>query len=88
MRHHQDISCRMLTELASGYDDADVKVATLAAVTLHVAGCTGCRSYLAQLRATSEILRRTSNEPLDPRYREQLLAAFSRSRRSGCRVIV
>ncbi len=80
MPHHQDISCRMLTELAPGYSDADLNVAAAAAVRDHVACCAGCRSYLAQLHTTRKILSRMSNEPLDPRYRERLFAAFLRSR--------
>ncbi|GLP81371.1 anti-sigma factor family protein [Mycobacterium antarcticum] len=79
MRRHHDISCRAVTELASAYGDTELNVAMATAVSDHVACCAGCRNYLAQVHATRTILRRMGHEPLEPRYRERLFAAFHRS---------
>jgi anti-sigma factor RsiW len=80
MTDRRDMSCQALTELAPAYGDADLNATATAAVRDHLAGCAGCRSYLAQLRATRKILRTMGDESLEPRYRERLFAAFHRSR--------
>jgi anti-sigma factor RsiW len=43
---------------------------------LHIAGCAGCREYLAQMRATSSLVTRLADEPVPPELERQLVQAF------------
>ncbi|GHH72360.1 hypothetical protein GCM10017673_27310 [Streptosporangium violaceochromogenes] len=74
-------SCGELVDLVTAYLENDLDDPTLRRLQEHLAGCEGCRRYLAQFRATVGALGALPPEPLAAPARERLLAAFRRRRR-------
>jgi anti-sigma factor RsiW len=49
----------------------------------HLRECSGCRTYLEQMRQTVQVLGRLSEESITPEAKERLLAAFRDWRRGS-----
>ena len=49
----------------------------------HLALCSGCRTYLEQMRQTIRALGRLAEESIEPEAKQQLLAAFRDWRRGA-----
>lgn len=69
-------SCGELVELVTAYLENDLDDPTLRRLQEHLAGCEGCRRYLAQFRATVDALGALPPEPPPAPMRERLLSAF------------
>jgi len=70
------LDCRGLVELLTAYLDGQLDPPTARRLAEHLARCGGCERYLDQVRVTVRALRDLPTEPLPPRRREMLLAAF------------
>lgn len=73
-----DLACIELVELLTDYLEGALPPDEVAAVERHLAGCAGCATYLAQMRAT---IRRLGSLPVDsisPATMDVLLSAFAR----------
>ncbi|HEX2086397.1 MAG TPA: zf-HC2 domain-containing protein [Solirubrobacteraceae bacterium] len=66
------MTCRELVELVTEYLEDALPVGQRARFEEHVGRCAGCRAYLAQMRATVELVGRLREEDVP----EDLLAAF------------
>jgi anti-sigma factor RsiW len=76
------MNCRQVVELMTDYIEGALSVRDRARFEDHIAGCDGCRAYLAQLQTTRQVLGRLADEPVPASVERDLLEAF-RSWRSA-----
>ena len=74
------VTCRKLTELATKRQEGDLPLLDRAGVRIHLAWCTRCRNYLAQLDLTVATVAATPAEPVSEDVHAQLMAQFRRRR--------
>ena len=70
------LTCRELVELVTDYLEDMLPAADRARFEAHLAGCSGCRHYLAQMNATIEVMGALTEENIPARGRDELLDAF------------
>jgi anti-sigma factor RsiW len=70
------MNCRQVVELMTDYLDGALSPGDRAKFEEHIAGCDGCRAYLAQLRMTREVVGRLADEPIPQSVEDELLKAF------------
>ena len=70
------MTCRQVVELMTDYLEGALSAVERARFEDHIAGCDGCRAYLAQLRTTRRVLGRLADEPVPAAVEKELLAAF------------
>jgi anti-sigma factor RsiW len=68
--------CRQVVELVTDYLDGTLSAADRAKFEEHIAGCDGCHAYLAQMRATREVVGRLADVSIPKAIEEELLRAF------------
>jgi anti-sigma factor RsiW len=78
-----DLRCQELVELVTEYLDGRLPKPEQARFEAHLALCSGCRTYLEQMRQTIRALGRLAEESIQPEARAQLLAAFRGWRRGA-----
>ena len=71
-----EITCREVVELVTDYFEGRLPLEDHRRFELHVCGCTGCRVYLAQMRAVVQVAGQLAEEVLPAGLREDLLCAF------------
>jgi len=79
------MNCRQVVELMTDYLEGALSAVERARFEDHIAGCDGCRAYLAQLQTARKIMGRLASladEPVPAAVERDLLAAF-RSWRSA-----
>jgi anti-sigma factor RsiW len=76
MAESAELTCAELVELVTEYLDDELPPIERRRFDEHLSVCTGCRNYLDQMRRTIDATGRLREEELDPRVREELLAAF------------
>ena len=72
----EQVVCREVLELITGYLDGALPADTLAAVEAHLSKCDGCTRMLAQFRRTIELTGMLTEEQLTDSQRSSLLDAF------------
>jgi anti-sigma factor RsiW len=72
----QPLACIELVELVTDYLEGALDRRTRRRFEAHIAGCEHCTAYLEQMRETIRITGRLREDALEPRAREELLAAF------------
>jgi anti-sigma factor RsiW len=75
------MNCRQVVELMTEYLEGTLSAADRARFEEHIAGCDGCRAYLAQMRMTRRLVGRLANEPVPEPIERELLEAFRNWRR-------
>jgi len=70
------MNCRQVVELMTDYLDGALSTEDRARFEEHIAGCDGCRAYLAQLRITREVVGRLAAESIPKAVEDDLLKAF------------
>lgn len=70
------MSCRQVVELMTDYLEGTLSAVERERFEQHIAGCDGCRAYLAQMRATGRIVGRLADEPIPEALERDLVAAF------------
>lgn len=70
------MTCRQVVELMTDYIDGALAAEDRARFEEHIAGCDGCRAYLAQLKATREVLGRLADESVPKTVENELVKAF------------
>ena len=68
--------CREVVELMTDYLEGALSAADRARFEEHIAGCDGCTAYLAQLRATREVIGRLADESIPKTVEDELVKAF------------
>lgn len=77
------MTCEELVELVTAYAEGTLSAEDRAAFDEHLALCPGCDRYLAQFRATIDLLGELPEESLSSPARERLLDAFAQWRRTS-----
>ena len=70
------MTCRQVVELMTDYLEGVLSQADRARFEQHLAGCDGCRAYLAQLRMTRTVVGRLASEPIPEAVQRDLMEAF------------
>ena len=70
------MTCRQVVELMTDYLEGALSATDRARFEEHIAGCDGCRAYLAQLATTSRVLRTLADEPIPPELEADLVKTF------------
>ena len=76
MTNETELTCRELIELVTDYLEGALSAQEQARFDRHLAKCTGCRNYLAQMRHTISSLGRLSEENITAQERDDLLGVF------------
>ena len=71
-----ELTCKELVELVTDYLEDRLPLPERTRFELHVCTCTGCRTYLAQMRALVRTTGRLAEEHLPLPARDELLAVF------------
>jgi anti-sigma factor RsiW len=72
----EQLSCRELVEVITGYIEGTMSASDRARFEAHLEICPYCVTYLEQMRETIETLGELSEESLTPKARDELLTAF------------
>ena len=75
-----DLACIQVVELVTEYLDGAMATAEARALEAHLETCPGCTEYLEQMRAIAGSLRPVTDDALPDGVRDDLLAAFRRTR--------
>ena len=70
------MTCHQVVELMTDYLDDALSAGDRARFEEHIAGCDGCRAYLAQLRTTREVVGRLAEESIPKTVEDELVKAF------------
>ena len=77
------LTCQELVEIVTAYLEESLPAADRARFDAHLAGCTGCRNYLEQMRRTIATLGKLSEETLPAGDRDTLLDLFRNWKQAG-----
>jgi predicted anti-sigma-YlaC factor YlaD len=72
------LTCQELVELVTDYLEGVLPPDERARFDIHVQGCSGCRSYLQQMKQTLSLTGRLREDELLPPARDELLHLFRR----------
>ena len=78
---NDDLPCQELVELVTEYLEDRLSPPERARFEAHLAICSGCRTYLEQMRQTIRAIGHISHEPITSRTRDEVLAIFRAWRR-------
>ncbi len=71
-----DMSCKELVELVTDYLEGALPPADLRRFELHIGKCDWCKLYIDQIRLTIKAAGKLTEDSIDPRAKEELLAVF------------
>jgi anti-sigma factor RsiW len=74
------MTCQELVDLVSDYLENRLPPEERARFESHLAECSGCRTYLEQMRQTLRALGRLTEAELSPEVRDRLLEVFRDTR--------
>jgi len=80
---YEDLSCQELVELVTDYLECALTPELHARFEAHIAHCSGCQAYLAQMRATIRTTGTLTRDSVSPDAERTLLEAFRGWRRSA-----
>jgi anti-sigma factor RsiW len=80
---NDDLPCQELVELVTDYLEGGLPEPERVRFEAHLALCSGCHTYLEQMRQTIRAVGRLPEESIEPRAKQQLLTAFRDWRRSS-----
>jgi anti-sigma factor RsiW len=72
----EQLSCRELVELVTDYLEGALPAEQRARFEAHLEPCRGCTAYVAQMRATIELVGRLTPEDISPEAEAALLGVF------------
>ena len=70
------LPCQELVELVTDYLEHGLSNSARLQFETHLAQCSGCRTYLEQMRQTIRALGRLPTESIEPEARDRLLEVF------------
>ncbi len=71
-----DLACREFVELVTDYLEERWPAAERVRFERHMAGCTGCTTYLKQMRQTIQVVGKITEGSLPPDVKEEILNHF------------
>ena len=84
-RPRRDVVCRKAVELVTDYLEDALSQARRRRFEAHLAHCSDCPEYLAQMRAIVALAGRVTPDDLTPRMREELVSLYLRWRNDEAR---
>lgn len=72
----QKLTCQETVEFVTDYLEAALIPELETLFEQHLAGCVHCTAYLEQMRQTTGLLRRLTDETMPEETKQQLLAKF------------
>ena len=78
-----ELTCKELVELVTEYVEGSLAPQEKRQFEEHLDLCPGCRTYVAQMRQTIELLGRLTEEDIHPRARQDLLRLFRQWKDGG-----
>jgi anti-sigma factor RsiW len=79
---NDDLPCQELVELVTEYLEGGLPEPERVRFEAHLALCSGCRTYLEQMRQTIRAVGRLAEDSIEPKAKQQLLTVFRDWRRS------
>jgi anti-sigma factor RsiW len=79
---YDEMTCRELVELVTDYLERRLPELERMLFEAHIAECSPCDEYVAQMRRTIDLLGELPAETVDPAREAELLAAFRGWRRA------
>jgi len=79
---YEELSCQELVELVTDYLEGALPDELRDRFDAHIAHCSGCQTYLEQMRATIRVTGALTPESLSPEAESTLLEAFRGWRQS------
>ena len=73
---YEELSCQELVELVTDYLEGVMPRELRKRFERHIGKCTGCRTYLEQMRETIRVTGALTPESLEPEAERALLDAF------------
>jgi anti-sigma factor RsiW len=80
---YDELSCQELVELVTDYLEGALPEELHARFEEHIAHCTGCSTYVEQMRLTIAATGTLTREAISPESERALLTAFRDWNRSG-----
>lgn len=78
----RDLTCKELVELVTEYIEGTLPAAERARFEAHLPACSGCRTYLDQMRRTIRAMGRLTEATIPPPARDELLSIFRNWKRA------
>jgi anti-sigma factor RsiW len=78
---YEELSCQELVELVTDYLEGALPSELHERFERHIAHCSGCQTYLEQMRTTIRVTGELTAESLSPEAERTLLDAFRNWRR-------
>lgn len=78
-----ELSCKELVELVTDYLDDALLPKERERFEDHLKTCSGCTSYVQQMRQTIRSMGQLSEETLAPQTRDELLQVFKNWKKAG-----
>jgi predicted anti-sigma-YlaC factor YlaD len=72
----EELTCKELVELVTEYLEGTLQTADRTRFDAHLKNCSGCTTYVQQMRQTIRLVGKLSEETLDPQTKEELLNVF------------
>ena len=72
----ETLTCQELVELVTEYLEGAMPPTERTRFEAHLAGCSGCRNYLNQMKQTIRFAGRLTKEALEPQAKADLLKLF------------
>jgi predicted anti-sigma-YlaC factor YlaD len=76
MTASDDLTCKEVVEIVTDYLEGKMPTDLRARFEAHLLSCSGCRTYLEQMRQTIRLAGKLSESQLSPDAQETLLKAF------------
>jgi anti-sigma factor RsiW len=83
MTNETELTCQELVELVTDYLEGALSAPERTRFEQHLAKCTGCRNYLAQMRITITSVGQLSEETIPQQARDDLLGVFRNWKKAG-----
>ena len=80
LRRRRAMVCREVVEVVTDYLEGTMSRRDRARFEAHLADCPHCTEYLAQMRATLDVLGRIEPDDLPPEVQDELVALYRRWR--------
>jgi anti-sigma factor RsiW len=72
----EELTCQELVELVTDYYEGALAPDERVRFEMHLAGCTGCRTYMEQMRKTLRAVGQLREEHVSDAAKRELLARF------------
>jgi anti-sigma factor RsiW len=76
MADQVDMTCQELVELVTEYLEGALDAIARQRFEEHLAGCTGCQTYVAQMRTTITLVGKLTEQDITPPMQDELLNVF------------